>query len=142
MVDIVVEDAEVEVEVAAYEAARRWWRKREGAVDEDGDTSRQSSREKVDAEDAVKAAMERRAPGLPGPMNASRTKACTGVVNTGRARESAQPDTPLSEGLAKEASTTVAGAEQRRGRRCRCSLLAGVDEVDGGETATLAMWCA
>ena len=118
MVDVVVEDAEVEVEVAAYEAARRWWRKREGAVDEDGDTSRQSSREKVDAEDAIKAAMARRASGLLGPVNASGTKAHTGVANNERARESAQPDTPLFEGLAEEASTTVAGAEQRRGRRC------------------------
>ena len=29
--------------------------------------------------------------------------------------------TPLSEGPAEKASTTVAGAEERRGRRCRCS---------------------
>jgi len=52
MVSIVVEDAEVEV--GTYEAtgaprgAKRWWRKREGIIDEDGDVLRQSSRKKVD----------------------------------------------------------------------------------------------
>jgi hypothetical protein len=96
-------------------------------------------REKVDADDVVKAAMARRAPGLPGLVNASRMKAHIGVANTRHARESAQPDMPLYEGLAEEASTIVAGVEERRGRGCRCSLLAGVDKVDRGETATLAM---
>ena len=52
MVSVVVEDAEVEV--GTYEAtgarrgAKRWWRKREGIIDEDGDALRQSSRKKVD----------------------------------------------------------------------------------------------
>jgi hypothetical protein len=49
---------------------------------------------------------------LPGPVNASGKKACTDVANTGRARESAQPYTPLSEGLVEESSTTVAGAKE------------------------------
>jgi hypothetical protein len=95
-------------------------------------------REKVDAKDAVKAAMARHAPGLPGPLNASGTKARSSVANTGRA----QLDTPLSEGLAEVASTTVARAEERPVRRCRCSLLARVDEVVGEETTTLATRCA
>ena len=73
--------------------------------------------------------MARCAPGLPGSVNASGTKAHTG----GCARESAQPDTLLFVGLAEEASTTVVDAEDRWGRRCQCSLLVRVDEVvEGG----------
>jgi len=86
---------------------QRWWSKRE-----DGDTSRQSSREKVNGDDAIKAAMARRAQGLPGLVNASGTKARTRVANIGCARESAQLETPLSDGLAEEAPTTVVGAEE------------------------------
>jgi hypothetical protein len=51
----------------AHEGRQRWWRKREGSVDEDGDASRQSSGRKIDAEDEVKAAVATRAPGLPDP---------------------------------------------------------------------------
>ena len=56
--------------------------------------------------------MARRAQGLPGLVNASGTKARTRVANIGCARESAQLETPLSDGLAEEAPTTVVGAEE------------------------------
>ena len=42
-------------------------------------------------------------------------------------------------GTTEKASTAVAGVEKRRGRKCRCSLLAGVDEVVGEEMMMLAM---
>ena len=44
MVSVVVEDAEVEVgtyeDIGARRGAKRWWRKREGIIDEDGDALR------------------------------------------------------------------------------------------------------
>ena len=46
---------------------------------------------------------------------------------------------PLSVETVEKASMAVAGTEERRGRRCRCSLLAELDEIVGEETATLVM---
>ena len=51
--------------------------------------------------------MARHLSGLPGSVNAS---GC-GVANTVRARESAQSDTSLSEGLLEEVFMIVAGAK-------------------------------
>ena len=75
------------------------------------------------------------------PGNASGTKARTGVANPGHARESAQPDTPLSEGPAEKASTAVAGAD-RRGRRptqpaCRSRRSSRGRDGDAGDEVVL-----
>ena len=73
--------------------------------------TRRDSRRGSDAEvDAVRPSDDT-CPGLPGSVMRRRRWARTGVANTGRAREDAQPDA-VAEGPAEKASMAVASAEE------------------------------
>ena len=90
------------------------------------------SRRESDAEVDVVRPLGDTCPGLPVSGMRRGRWARTGVANTGRAREDAQPDAVVG-GPAEKASMAVAGAEEWRGRRCRSLLLLGVEVM-----ATLA----